>query len=448
MIVTRFAPSPTGHIHLGNARVAVLCYCLARQQNGRFILRMDDTDRERSQDCFAEQIQSDLAWLGLSYDDIVFQSKRQKIYEKAIQTLKDQGRLYPCYETPEELTQKREAQRQKGLPPRYDRSALLLTDHQKETLAAEGRTPHWRFLLTEEDVTWNDLIFESMSYSTHSQSDPILVRSDHTASFLLTGSVDDIDLGITHIVRGEDHVANTTVQMQIMKVLSPNTLFKWGHMPLLKGGEGLLLSKRYSSLSLKQLREDGYLPAALRDFLVSLGTLCDTKTYDSWESIFKDFSFKNYTGDTRQLTLNALETINKTKMAALSTDDLQKYLADHDREPAPDTFFDAIRENLEKWPDLLVWHTVCYGDTPPQHTSEPSYIQEALDHLPPEPWDPTTWKNWTNTLKAQTKRLKRALYQPLRQALTGHDHGPPMGDLLPLIGYERAQKRLQRTLQQ
>lgn len=446
MIVTRFAPSPTGNLHLGNARVAVLCYCLARQSHGRFILRIDDTDRARSEIRFVDDIKADMAWLGLSYDDIVFQSEREDLYEQAIQKLKDQGRLYPCYETPEELRAKRDVQRQHGRPPQYDRTALSLSDAQKKQLEAEGRTPHWRFLLNEELATWNDLLHGPLSYDPRNLSDPVLVGTDGEPLFLLTGAVDDIHLHMTHILRGDDHITNTAIQTQIIKALAPHAQICWGHLPLLQGTHGEALSKRLGSLSLKQLKQDGYTPEALRDFLISLGTAEDTKIYDTLKEATRAFDITRYGKSSPKISLETLAHVNRMKMAKLSPDQLRQYLNDQGRIDVSEVFFDAVRNNLNKWPDLLMWHDVCYENIVTISATDPAYIKQALEHLPSEPWDEGTWTAWTRTLKEKTGRTGRMLYQPLRQALTGHDHGPPMPTLLPLIGYQRAQKRLKRTL--
>ena len=446
MIITRFAPSPTGNLHLGNARVAVLCYCLTRQNGGRFILRIDDTDQARSEDRFVTDIKADMNWLGMAYNDIVFQSQRQDIYAKAIQELKNQSRLYPCYETPEELATKREAQRRQGLPPRYDRAALSLSNAQKKQLEAEGRTPHWRFLLRDEVVAWDDLNHDLLSCDPCHMSDPVLVRADGTPFFLLTGAVDDLNLHMTHILRGDDHIANTAVQIQIIDALGAKQGIHWGHLPLLKGPQGEPLSKRLDSLSLKKLRQEGYTPEAVRDFLISLGTAEDNKIYDSWNDASRAFNLKKYGKSSPPISLETLTHINKTKIAACPPGQLKQYLENQGKAGFSEAFLSAVRENIEKWPDLLTWHTVCYGEIQATLADDLAYIKEALTHLPPEPWDEETWKVWTCTLKKQTGRTGRILYHPLRQALTGYDYGPPMPKLLPIIGHTRAKMRLQRAL--
>ena len=446
VIVTRFAPSPTGNLHLGNARVAVLCYCLARQSHGRFILRIDDTDRARSETRFVDDIKADMAWLGLSYDDIVFQSGRGELYAQAIQKLKDQGHLYPCYETPEELTAKRETQRRQGKPSRYDRAALSLSDAQKQQYEAERRQPHWRFLLNDETVAWNDLLHGTLSYDPRHLSDPVLVSADEAPFFLLTGAVDDVDLGVTHVLRGDDHIANTAIQIQVIKALAPHAQISWGHLPLLQGAQGEALSKRLGSLSLKQLKQYGYTPDAVRDFLISLGTSATNHTYDSLENATQAFDLARYGKSSPKLSLDTLGHINKIKMAQLPLDQLRQYLDSQGHPKVANNFLEAVRDNLEKWPDLLAWHAVCYGDILVIPSTDHDYTQKALDALPSEPWDEKTWPMWTGMLKEQTGRTGRALYHPLRQALTGNDGGPPMPKLLPLIGYNRARERLQRTL--
>ncbi len=445
VFVTRFAPSPTGHLHLGNARTALLSAAWAWQNQGRFLLRIDDTDTARSQDAFVQSIQEDLAWLDVPYDDLAYQSRRTPLYQQAIQTLKEAGRLYPCYETPEELARKREAQRQQNKPPRYDRAALALSDEARATHEAQGGTPHWRFRLKDQPVIWQDAFLGTLRYDTQALSDPVVVRADGTPSFLLTGSVDEVLLGVTHILRGEDHISNTAIQQEIIQALAPEKTLTFAHIPLLKDENGRPLSKRLGSLTLGTLKQQGFFADAVRDFLLSMGTAHSTHTYASRNDIREHFSLEAYGKASPKLSWSDLTTIQTYTMQALPPSCLIDLMPQEKREKTTPAFIEAIRHNISKPCDLGMWYDICFQDPtipPPQDPLTRNYLKDARAFLPSEPWDEHTWGTWTQHLKIHTKRTGRALYAPLRYALTGQNHGPQMSHVLPLIGEARVRNRL------
>ncbi|WP_408605312.1 glutamate--tRNA ligase, partial [Candidatus Hepatobacter penaei] len=390
VFVTRFAPSPTGHLHLGNARTALLSAAWAWQHQGRFLLRIDDTDTARNQDVFAQSIQEDLAWLDVPYDDLVYQSKRAHLYQQAIQTLKEAGRLYPCYETPDDLAQKREAQRQQNKPPRYDRAALTLSDKARKAYEAQGCTPHWRFHLKDQPVIWQDAFLGELCYDTQALSDPVVVRADGTPSFLLTGSVDEVLLGVTHILRGEDHISNTAIQQEIIQALAPDKALTFAHIPLLKDEHGRPLSKRLGSLTLGALKQQGFFADAVRDFLLSMGTAHSTHTYTSRNDIREHFSLKAYGKASPKLSWGDLTTIQTHTTQALPTSRLMDLMPQEKREKATPAFIEAIRHNIATPHDLEMWYDICFQDPaipPSQDSLTQNYFKDAQALLPPEPWD-------------------------------------------------------------
>jgi len=441
MSVLRFAPSPTGYLHVGNARVALANWLIARRDGGRFLLRLDDTDTERSKPEYAAAIEEDLRWLGLDWDDMFRQSDRLERYAAAAERLKASGRLYPCFESEEELVFKRERARRQGRPPVYDREALKMTPEQRARAEANGKRPYWRFLLSSRTVAWRDGVLGERSVKLPSLSDPVLIRADGSALYTFTSVVDDIETGVTHIVRGEDHVTNTGIQLDIWAALGGDpSRIAFAHLPLLTDEAGGPLSKRLGSVSLRQLRRDGVEPAALAGYLAALGTSCDPVAampaalaagYDIGAVSKSPARF-----DTRQML-----ALNRRHLHALP------FEAVKDRLPADadEAFWLAIRGNLDLLSEARLWWDVTEGEieTPPQ-PEEAAYLAEAL-RLLPETLDAEAWRGWTQALAAATGRKGKALYRPLRIALTGETEGPDMAALLPLIGRERAAARLARA---
>jgi glutamyl-tRNA synthetase len=437
--VVRFAPSPTGRIHIGNLRPALLNWLFARHEGGQFILRFDDTDRERSKEEFVEGIREDLRWLGLTWDREERQSVRFARYDAVVAQLKDAGRLYACYETPDELERRRKRQLARGAPPVYDRASLKLTAEEKAKLEAEGRRPHWRFLLEERTVAWADLIRGEQTIEASSLSDPVLVREDGTYLYTLTSVVDDADYAITHVIRGEDHVANAAVQIQIFEAMGASVP-AFAHHNLLVGPDGQALSKRLGSLSIRSFREDGLEPLAVLSHSATIGTSHAVAPYKSLTELAGLFDLAKLSRAPARFDIEELKTLNARLLQELSYDAVSARLEEEGiGGGAP--FWEAVRLNLVVLGDARQWWRIVTGPIEPKLES-PDLLAAARDLLPPEPWDGESWGRWTTAVKDATGAKGRALFHPLRLALTGREDGPELKRLLPLIGRERALGRL------
>lgn len=435
-ISVRFAPSPTGRLHVGNARGALLNWLFARKAGGTFLLRLDDTDTARSTEEFAQGIEADLRWLGLDWDRYAKQSDRFALYTEATEKLKASGRLYPCYETSEELDLRRKIQLSQKKPPVYDRAALKLTDEGRAKLEAEGRKPHWRFKLIHGSTAWDDIIHGRVEIDMASLSDPVLVRSDGYPLYTLSSVVDDGDLKISHVIRGEDHVTNTAAQIQLFEALG-YAVPVFGHFSLLLDADGGGLSKRLGSLSLADLRAQGIEPMALNSLLARLGSADPVEAQTDLSALIAGFDLSRFSRAAARLDPHDLDLLNARLLHA--TD----FVAVRDRLPADATeaFWLAIRGNIGRVSEAADWWSVATGEI--ETTQEdPAVLAAAVETLPPEPWDATTWKALTQAISAKTGAKGKALFHPLRLALTGRDKGPEMAALLPLIGRERAVKRL------
>lgn len=436
----RFAPSPTGLLHVGNVRAALLNWLFARQQGGTFLLRFDDTDTTRSRQDFIDAIRRDLEWLGLSWDRQARQSQRLARYNEIADKLKSQGRLYPCYETPEELAIKRRMQLGRGQPPVYDRAALKLTDADRAQLEAKGIKPHWRFLLDRDKrVEWNDLIRGPQSVDPASLSDPVLIRADGTFLYMLPSTVDDIDFEITHIIRGEDHVTNSGEQIQIFEALG-SPVPELGHYPLLKASGGEKFSKRAGSGSVEALRDEaGLEPETIISFLARLGSSEPVEPFTTFAPLIESFDFGHFSKSSAIFDEMVLDHLNARILHQLSFESVKNRPL---LSGMTEDFWIAIRANLEHFGDVALWRKVVEGPlTPIIQRDNQEFVTIAAEHLP-QSLDGESWKSWTQTLKEECGRKGRGLFLPLRQALTAQDHGPEMAALLPLIGRERAVKRL------
>ena len=433
----RFAPSPTGRIHIGNARTAILNWLFARKTGGLFLLRYDDTDTQRSTAEYAEGIAVDLDWLGIKPDRVEHQSKRSAHYDRAAEQLRAAGRLYACYETPDELDRRRKRQLARGLPPVYDRASLKLTDEDKAALAAQGRKPHWRFKLDGRRVEWDDQIRGNQHIDTAGLSDPVLVREDGSYLYTFTSVVDDIDLAITHVIRGEDHVVNTAVQIEITAALG-GAVPTYAHHSLLTGADGKGLSKRLGSLSIASLRESGLEPMAVVSHAALLGTSDNIHPCADYAELVDGFSLDKLSRAPARFDEAELAHLNAKLLHHLPWEAVSDRLGF-----GSEAFWLAVRGNIGKLSDARGWFDIVTGDIAPVIAEEDrSFIDEARAALPPEPWDQTTWEAWTDALKAATGRKGKALFMPLRLALTGLDHGPELAQLLPLIGRHKALERL------
>lgn len=435
--VVRFAPSPTGRIHIGNARTAILNWLMASKTGGQFVLRYDDTDTARSTQEFADGIAIDLDWLGIRPHRVEWQSKRFGRYDEIASRLRVEGRLYPCYETADELDRKRKRQQARNLPPVYDRAALKLTDEERAKLEAEGRKPHWRFKLDGRVVEWSDMIRGPQHIDTRSLSDPVLVREDGTYLYTLPSVIDDIDMQVTHVIRGEDHVVNTAVQIEITEALGAKPP-AYAHHSLLTGADGKGLSKRLGSLSIASMREDGLEPMAVVSHAALLGTSDNIHPCADYTELVEGFALDKLSRAPARFDEQELAHLNSKLLHHLPWDAMK------DRLPGDtEAFWIAVRGNIEKLADVATWRAVVSGPLTPVIAAEDrDFITAARGLLPPAPWDTTTWKAWTEAVKAATGRKGKDLFMPLRRALTGLDHGPELAQLLPLIGPDAVLERL------
>jgi glutamyl-tRNA synthetase len=439
-VTVRFAPSPTGLLHVGNARIALLNWLFAKARAGAFVLRFDDTDRARCEPRFADAIERDLRWLGLGWDRLARQSDRMAAYEAAAEKLKRAGRLYACYEAPEELEAKRRRALLAKRPPIYDRAALALTEAERRAHEAAGRKPHWRFRLDDRDVRWDDLVRGPAHLPGGSLSDPVLVRADGTFLYMLPSTVDDAELAVTHVIRGEDHVDNTAVQIRLFEALgAPVPAF--AHLPLLVDAAGAKLSKRIASSSLESLRGDGIEPMAVNGLLARLGTPDPVEPVLDLDALVDGFDVSRFGRAQPKFDLAELEALNAKLLHRMPYERVAGRLTELGLGCADARFWEAVRPNVQRLADAGLWHGVCFSTLTPVVEDE-GLAGEAAKALPPEPWGAGTWDEWTGALAARTGRRGKALYGPLRLALTGRDHGPELRALLPLIGRKRALARL------
>lgn len=436
MTITRFAPSPTGRLHVGNIRTALHNWMLARQAGGRFLLRIDDTDGERSKEEYVEAIRADLAWLGLSPDGEERQSARLALYEAAFEKLRAVGRVYPAYETAQELELKRKIQLGRGLPPIYDRAALNLSDAERAAKEAEGVAPHWRFKLDHaEPITWEDGVRGAQKFEASQLSDPVIRRADGSWLYMLPSAVDDIDMGVSQVLRGEDHVSNTAVQIQMFTALGA-TPPAFAHEALLVGKEGKL-SKRLGSLGCDAFREQGIEPEALIALLARLGTSLPVEPIADRAALLESFDLATFGRAPAKFDDAELQRVNTAIVHQLGFSQVAARLPEGMDEAA----WLAIRPNLETVSQADDWWQIVTGPVAAPNLSDEdrAFLAEAAAALS---WSDTPWQNLTAALKASTGRKGKALFLPLRQALTGMDHGPDMAQMLPLIGEAEARNRL------
>ena len=435
----RFAPSPTGRIHVGNIRTALFNWLFARRHGGEFMLRLDDTDVERSTDAFAQGIKDDLTWLGLSWDIEAKQSERYVEYEKAVRRLTEAGRLYPCYETPDELDLKRRRQLARGRPPVYDRSALSMSDEQLAEYEKEGRRPHWRFKLDHTRVTWNDLVRGEQSIDAASFSDPVMIRQGGGYLYTLPSVVDDIDFAITHVIRGEDHVANTAAQIQLFEALD-GEIPLFGHHNLLVNAGGEALSKRKGALSVSGLRDEGLEPLAINSHAATIGSSYPVAPYGSMEAIAGIFDFSKLSRAPARFDDGELRHLNAKYLHELDYNVVEHRLEQSGIDGG-EAFWLAVRGNIDLFADVGTWWQIVANEITPVIEDE-VFCAAAQEVLPAEPFDLDTWSVWTKAVKESTGAKGKALFMPLRKALTGLEHGPELKRLLPMMSYEKVSNRL------
>jgi len=444
-VKVRFAPSPTGYLHIGNIRTALINWLFAKQNNGHFLLRSDDTDLERSTKEYEDAIQQDLAWLGMPHDSFFRQSERFARYDEVRDKLITMGRLYPCYETPEELEFKRKRQLGRGEPPRYDRAALKLTKEEIAVFENEGRKPHYRFLLKAKDVAWHDLVRGPTHFGPDTLSDPVLVRADGAYLYTLTSVVDDVDTNITHILRGEDHVTNTAVQVQLFEALGRDlTTLHFAHTTLLMDKDGSSLSKRLGSLGMKQLRDEGIDPMAICSLLARLGTSQPIHAFLNMDELASQFDLSTFSRNAPRFDIDELKELNHKLMTHMPFSAIHPKLKNMGYGDFSEKEWDLFKGNIESVSDYTLWHDIFHGEISAPTELDKDFIKQALTLLPNAITE-TTWQEWTTALKEATGRKGKELFMPLRQALTGQDHGPEMKEILPLLGYEKVKARLEKV---
>jgi glutamyl-tRNA synthetase len=432
MTTTRFAPSPTGYLHIGNLRAALFNYVIARQNGGTFVLRIDDTDQERSKDEYIQGIKDDLTWLGLTWDRVEHQSARMDMYLDAKQKLIDMGRLYECFETPVELDLKRKKQLNMGKPPVYDRAALDLSEAEKDVLRAE-RGSHWRFKLDHARIEWDDEIVGTISIDAASVSDPVLFKNDGQILYTLASVVDDTEMGMTNVVRGSDHITNTATQIQIMQALG-GTIPRFAHHSLLTGPQGEALSKRLGTLALRDLRAQGVAPQAILSLMARLGSSDPVELRATVQEIVDGFDISKFGSAPTKFDADDLGPLTARYLATLTADDVAETLANVPAEQRP-AFWAAIKGNINSLDDVAGWWTFFQkGPSAPLIADEDrEFVAQAFDMLGNPPYADDTWSTWTSAVKEATGRKGKGLFMPLRKAVTGLERGPEMADVMPLL---------------
>ena len=432
-IKVRFAPSPTGFMHIGNTRTALFNWLLAKKLGGKFMLRIDDTDTLRSKKEYEDAMRESLQWLGFTWCEEARQSARFARYDELRDKLMQQGRIYACYDTPEELQIKRKRAMAKGQAPIYDRQALHYTPEDIARFEAEGRKPHYRFKLNPGIIEWNDIVRGHCQYEAEKLSDPIIIREDGSYLYHFPSCVDDSDFGITHIVRGEDHVTNTAAQIQMFEAIG-GKVPTFAHLPLLTGTEGKL-SKRLGSLGVRELKAEGVEAMAICSFLAKLGTSDAIEPYYSLDELAQSLDFAKLGRSQPKFDEEELKHFNTKFIRNMP------YECVKDRVNVGADFWNKVRANLDVVADIELWHNICNNEVTPI-IEDKALTDLAASLLPAEPWDENTFNAWLNEVKTQSGKKGKELFHPIRKALTALDNGPELKTLLPLIGYNKAYKRL------
>ena len=441
MTITRFAPSPTGYLHIGNFRAALMNYLMSRKLGGTFILRIDDTDAERSKEEYVEATTEDLTWLGITWDRTERQSDRLAHYDAAADCLREIGLLYECFETPTELDLKRKKQLNMGKPPVYDRAALTLSDVEKDALRAERGQGHWRFKLDHARIEWADGILGDISIDASSVSDPVLIRGDGQYLYTLASVVDDVEMGITHVVRGSDHVTNTATQIQIMDALG-GTVPNFAHHSLLTGLQGEGLSKRLGTLSIRDMRREGIVPEALISLMARLGSSQPVELQTELDAVAGGFELSHFGTAPTKFDKEDLFPLTARYLQNLPLVIVAKSVADAGvPETYAEQFWMVVRDNITTLNDLSDWWILFSEGAEPDISDEDrEFVSHALALLPNGPYSGDSWGKWTQAVKAATGRKGKSLFMPLRKALTGKAHGPDMSTLLPLLQVIKAKR--------
>ena len=438
--ITRFAPSPTGQIHIGNARSAILNWVYAKKNKGKFILRIDDTDKQRSKDEFIYSIKEDLKWLNIDWDLSFKQSERLTKYEEKIKELKSKNRLYACFETQEELSLKRKSLLSSGKPPIYDRRSLKLSDKEKEILISQGRKPHWRFLLENKIITWYDKIRGQIEFDSKNLSDPILIREDGSLLYHLPSVIDDISEKITDIIRGEDHITNTAFHIQIFESLNskpPN----FGHHSLLVDKSGKGLSKRLGSISIENIKNKGFESISILNYLLTVGTSQNIKNEIELLNLIQSFELNNLAKSTAKFDKDDLVIINSDLLKKMSFESVEEKLKNLGISNINIQFWNFIKNNLSFMKDSVEWWKIISSNEVFIQKKD-EFMELCASVLPNEPFNEDTWDEWINSIKVKTDKKGKSLFMPIRFALTGKDTGPELKYMLPLLSRQIILKRL------
>jgi len=429
----RFAPSPTGKIHIGNARSAILNWIFCQKNQGEFVLRIDDTDANRSSKEFETTIKNDLKWLGISWSYTFNQSSRKNIYNEKIQFLKQKKRLYPCFETEEELSLKKKTLLSSGKPPIYDRSSLYLSDEEIEKKIKSGIQPHWRFKLEHENISWKDSIKGEVSFNAKNLSDPILIRADGTLLYHLPSVIDDIEEKITHIIRGEDHIANTAYHIQIFKALEA-FIPSFAHHPFLVDETGKGFSKRLGSLSIENFRDEGYENITLVNYFLFIGSSSNIDPIKNLNEIIKKFDIQSLSKSSAKFSIESLRNLNENTIKLFSYNEINHKLKNIKSNFHKESFWRFIKNNISFIKQAKEWEEVIIKINYAKDLNiDDNFISTAIEELPEDPFDETTWDHWTSKINKKTGLKGKNLFMPLRLILTGKSHGPELKYLLPLF---------------
>ncbi len=435
MKICRFAPSPTGFLHVGNIRAAIINFLYTKNCGGEFYLRLDDTDVERVRDEYRDMILCDMEWLGLKYDKLIKQSDRLDKYEEAKNKLIASGRLYECYETAAELNLQRKGQVASGLTPIYNRAALNLTAEQKGNFQAQGLKPHYRFLLEDKITSWDDKIKGKITYEGRHFSDPVLIRDNGVPTYTFCSVVDDIEFGITDIIRGEDHITNTAIQIQIFEALNAK-IPDFAHLALVKASEGKI-SKREGGFDVKTLRAEGYEPLAVINLLSQIGTSDNLKIHKNIDELVRDFSFAKFSKSSTNYDISELATINHKLLQAFNFADVVHV------ENLNEKIWNVIKLNINFLSEVDEWLEILNKNFRyPNKETDKEFLREVAKLLPQDTKDENCWNIWLNKIKENTTRKGKDLFMPIRLALSGKEHGPELKHLVNLIAREEILARL------
>lgn len=441
----RFAPSPTGLLHVGNVRSALLNWAYAKKNNGNFILRIDDTDKLRSTKEFENKIKENLTWLGVNWDKTFNQSDRIENYNFNIEKLKNDGRLYPCFETAEELSLKKKSLLSSGKPPIYDRSSLLLTEENIHDKINSGLKPHWRFKLNTSNIEWNDLIKGKVKFDPKNLSDPILIREDGSLLYHLPSVIDDIEEGISHIIRGEDHISNTAFHIQIFEALG-GSIPEFAHHPFLTDQNGKGFGKRLGSLSIENLKADGYEDVSIINYLINIGSSENIKPETVKDNIIKNFDIKNISTSSAKFSEDVLKSLNGDILKNYTFEQVSKRINFIDSGIDLEKLWIFSHNNISFIKDIIVWSEVVTKifDTS-EHNIPEDFIETAVENIPEGPFDYESWDNWTKVIGEKSGLKGKNLFMPLRLILTGKDKGPELKNFLPLLDKQTLLRKFGKT---